>query len=219
MFGFGRDGGGGGWRGDGDWRGRNGRGGPGRGRGEGAGVGGRGDGPGFGRGRGGPREGGWHGGGRGGFGGPWGEGPRMRRGDVRTALLLALVDGPAHGYELSTRLEQKSGGAWRPSPGSVYPTLQLLADEGLVEAEERDGKRIYALTKAGKTEATERGKAADVPWQQATDEDSDGLREAVHGLKLAARQVYSAGNEEQRQKARAIIVEARRQLYELLAKG
>ena len=217
MFGFGRDGGSGGWRGDGDWsgrHGRHGRGGPGRGRGDA----GRGEGAGFGRGRGGAREGGW-GFGRSGHGAPWGEGPRMRRGDVRTALLLALVDGPAHGYELSTRLEQKSGGAWRPSPGSVYPTLQLLADEGLVEAEERDGKRIYALTKAGKTEATERGKSADVPWQQATDEDSDGLREAVHGLKLAARQVFSAGNEEQRQKARAIIVEARRQLYELLAKG
>jgi DNA-binding PadR family transcriptional regulator len=144
----------------------------------------------------------------------------MRRGDVRTALLLALVDGAAHGYELSTRLEQKSGGAWRPSPGSVYPTLQLLADEGLVEAEERDGKRIYALTKSGKTEAAERGKlAGGVPWQQATDEDADGLRAAVHDLKLAARQVSSAGSEAQRLKAREIVVEARRQLYELLAKG
>ena len=143
----------------------------------------------------------------------------MRHGDVRAALLLALEEGPAHGYELGQRLERISGGSWRPSPGSIYPTLQTLADEDCVSVEERDGKRIYALTKAGKTEASERGKSADVPWQQATDEDSDGLREAVHGLKLAARQAFSAGNEEQRQKARAIVIEARRQLYELLAKG
>ena len=84
------------------------------------------------------RWGGWRGGGR-----------RMRRGDIRTALLTALEDGPAHGYELISRLEEKSDGMWRPSPGSVYPTLQLFEDEGLVRSEQRDGKRVYELTDAG----------------------------------------------------------------------
>ena len=89
--------------------------------------------------------------------GNWrGGGRRMRRGDIRTALLNGLTDGPAHGYELIGRLEEKSGGTWRPSPGSVYPTLQLFEDEGLVRSEERDGKRVYELTEAGRTEAAER---------------------------------------------------------------
>jgi len=81
---------------------------------------------------------------------------RMRRGDIRTALLVALGDGPGHGYELIGRLEEKSAGTWRPSPGSVYPTLQLFEDEGLVKMEERDDKRVYALTDAGRAEAAER---------------------------------------------------------------
>ena len=78
----------------------------------------------------------------------------MRRGDIRTALLTALTDGPAHGYEIIGRLEEKSGGMWRPSPGSVYPTLQLFEDEGLVRSEQRDGKRVYELTDAGREAVT-----------------------------------------------------------------
>src|SRR3954454_14527614 len=92
-------------------------------------------GPGGGRGRhGGPR-------GRGGPYGPRGEG-RIRRGDVRGLLLAGLLDGPAHGYELMGRLEEQSGGRWRPSPGSVYPQLQQLQDEGLVRAVDHDGRKI-----------------------------------------------------------------------------
>src|SRR4051794_19550138 len=78
---------------------------------------------------------------------PWARGGgRMRRGDIRTALLVVLEDGPGHGYELIQRLEAKSEGAWRPSPGSIYPTLQLLEDEGLVRSVEREGKRVYEVT-------------------------------------------------------------------------
>ena len=83
----------------------------------------------------------------GGPGGPrWG---RMRRGDIRTAVLAILAEEPGHGYEVMQRLEEKSGGAWRPSPGSVYPMLQLLEDEGLVRSTERDGKRVFEVTDAG----------------------------------------------------------------------
>ena len=87
---------------------------------------------------------------------PWGGGRRARRGDVRTALISLLADNPMHGYDLIRELEQRSGGAWRPSPGSIYPTLQLLEDEGLVTSEERDGKRVYTITDAGRAELEER---------------------------------------------------------------
>src|SRR4051795_9788545 len=79
-------------------------------------------------------------------------GGRMRRGDIRTALLSVLVEEPGHGYDLIERLEEKTSGAWRPSPGSVYPTLQLLEDEGLAKSGERDGKRVYEITDEGRAE-------------------------------------------------------------------
>jgi DNA-binding PadR family transcriptional regulator len=144
----------------------------------------------------------------------------MRHGDVRIALLLALSEGPTHGYELGQRLLRASNGAWQPSPGSIYPTLQSLSDEELVSSDEQGQKRIYTLTPNGVAllkERSARGEAA--PWQDAQDGGSGELREAVVGLKLAARQIAAAATTEQRSAAVAIIVDARRRLYELLAKG
>jgi DNA-binding PadR family transcriptional regulator len=144
----------------------------------------------------------------------------MRHGDVRTALLLALQEGPAHGYELGQRLERATNGSWRPSPGSIYPTLQAMADEDLVAFEERDGKRVYTIARRGTALLKERAVRGDeAPWQAAVDGKSGELREAVVGLKMAAKQIGVAGSPEQREKATAIVVEARRQIYELLAKG
>ena len=144
----------------------------------------------------------------------------MRHGDVRAALLLALQAGPAHGYELGQRLEIASAGAWRPSPGSIYPTLQILADQELVSSEERDGKRIYTLTRRGKTELEQRAERGDeAPWHDAFDGKSGGLREAVVGLKMAAKQIGTVGTAAQCGRAIEIVVEARRRLYELLAEG
>src|SRR5580765_9075444 len=100
--------------------------------------------------------------------GAWG-GPRMRRGQIRTALLAVLAEGPGHGYDVMQKLEDKTGGAWRPSPGSVYPTLQLLEDEGLVRSTERDGKRVFEITEAGRAEATSRlEEAGGPPWEGAS---------------------------------------------------
>src|SRR6266567_4286449 len=98
--------------------------------------------------------GGGFGGGFGGWGGPFGpggfgRGPKVGRGDVRAAILVLLTEGPMHGYQVIHELTDRSGGMWRPSPGSVYPTLQLLEDEGLVRSEEVEGKRIFQLTEAG----------------------------------------------------------------------
>ena len=156
---------------------------------------------------------------------PWGRGPRTRRGDIRTALLFALSQGAAHGYELIQRLEERTGGRWRPSPGSVYPTLQLLEDEGLAASTEQDGKRVYTLTEAGQTELRGRMERPDgAPWafRQADGAGGDAdpreeLREAVGLLHMAARQVASAGTAEQIATAVAAVDEVRKRLYQLLA--
>lgn len=169
-----------------------------------------------GMGRGGP---GLPGGGR--HGGPRGARfDRMRRGDIRTALLAVLAEAPGHGYDLIGRLEEKSGGAWRPSPGSVYPTLQMLEDEGLIRSEERDGKRVYEITDAGRTEGEQR--VADdgaPPWELLVPggRPSSDMREAIAQLALATKQIAGAGNEAQRERAVEILVDARKRLYGILA--
>ena len=145
---------------------------------------------------------------------------RMRRGDIRTAVLAILAEEPGHGYEVMQRLEEKSGGAWRPSPGSVYPMLQLLEDEELVRSTERDGKRVFEVTDAGKAEAAARIEdAGGTPWDLAHrgGHGHGQLREAMMTLGLAVRQVAVAGKADQVERATAIITTARKQLYALLA--
>jgi len=154
-------------------------------------------------------------------GGSWRGGPRrMRRGDIRTALLVSLVDGPAHGYELIQRLEDKSGGVYRPSPGSVYPTLQLFEDEGLVKAEERDGKRVFALTDEGRTAAAERvERHGDTPWEVGPDAEGPNraLRKAAAKMLAAAKQVSAMGDAAQVERAAQAIRVANKELYEILS--
>src|SRR5262245_33583576 len=91
--------------------------------------------------------------GRGHWGGGRGRGPRGgrrgRRGDVRTALLALLSERPMHGYEMIQQLDERTGGIWKPSPGSVYPTLQMLEDEGLVTSTQSEGRKLFTLTDEG----------------------------------------------------------------------
>ena len=153
----------------------------------------------------------------------------MRRGDIRWALLEALTDGPAHGYELITRLEERSGGAWRPSPGSVYPTLQMLEDEGLVHSEEREGKRTYELTESGRAVAAERASVAAEDREHGPGPGPRRMRNmrlggerlgpALGPLALAARQVIMTGDEEQIEKGHEILSRATKELYKLLAES
>jgi DNA-binding PadR family transcriptional regulator len=148
----------------------------------------------------------------------------MRRGDIRTALLAVLAEGPGHGYDVMQRLEDKSGGVWRPSPGSVYPTLQMLEDEGLVRSTERDGKRIFEITDEGRAESERRlGEAGDAPWASAgrARGEAGEVRHAVGQLMHALKQVYAVGSPAQVERATAIVLPAlrdtRRQLYEILS--
>ena len=159
-----------------------------------------------------------HGGGPGGPRGP--RGGRTRRGDIRFALLSALSDEPAHGYELIQRLEERTGGRWKPSPGSVYPTLQMLEESGMVTGSQQDDKRVYAITDAGRTALAGRmaeGPGAP-PWMSTDQADGHGgLRQAMGQLALAIKQVAITGNPEHIAAATAIVTEARRKLYQLLA--
>ncbi|MFJ2788704.1 MULTISPECIES: PadR family transcriptional regulator [unclassified Streptomyces] len=168
-------------------------------------------GPGFG---GGPFGGGF-GGGRGRGGGGRG---RARRGDVRASILALLKDRPMHGYEMIREIGERSDGAWKPSPGSVYPTLQMLEDEGLIVSESEGGKKLFTLTDSGRTEAEE---GPEAPWEEAGRgvdwEAVNEIRQAGFGLMEAVGQVWKTGSPEQRQKAVGVINEARKKLYLILA--
>jgi DNA-binding PadR family transcriptional regulator len=144
---------------------------------------------------------------------------RMRRGDVRPLLVKALAaGGPGHGYELMRRLEEWSGGIWRPSPGSVYPTLQLLEDEGLVRSTEADGRRVYELTDAGQVEAQAVG--SELPWDHGSaGADQRTLHEELRQLHLAVRQISVAGDDAALGRATALVRETRQAIYRILADG
>ncbi|MFH9426085.1 PadR family transcriptional regulator [Streptomyces sp. NPDC017529] len=154
------------------------------------------------------------------FGGRGRGGPRgrARRGDVRASILALLKDRPMHGYEMIQEIAERSGGAWKPSPGSVYPTLQLLEDEGLISSESEGGKKLFSLTEAGRTEAES---VADAPWEEAGRgvdwEAMNEIRKAGGGLVEAFRQVWATGTPEQREKAITVVNKARKELYLILA--
>ena len=157
--------------------------------------------------------------------GPWGHRGRGRgrrgRGDVRAAILALLAERPMHGYEMIQELEARTGGVWRPSPGSVYQTLQLLEDEGLIAGEEAEGRRRFTLTDAGRAEAERQGQGQ-APWEQVTAGVAPAawnLRDAIAQTAQAAWSVGAAGTEAQQTRALEILNEARRHLYAILAEA
>ncbi len=157
---------------------------------------------------------------RGGFGPPWAGGPRARRGDVRLGILGVLADRPMHGYEVIRELESRSGGRWRPSPGSVYPTLQMLEDEGLVKGTERDGRRVFEITDEGRAALASRSEDGGAPWQDAGGDDPVmSLRDAAFQLGAAAMQAAHAGSAEQIAGTKQILDEARKKIYGILAEA
>jgi DNA-binding PadR family transcriptional regulator len=158
------------------------------------------------------------------WGGPrgWGGGRRrrMRRGDVRAALLVLLDESPQTGYGLMEEIESRSDGAWRPSPGSVYPTLQQLEDEGLVEAGEGEGRQPFTLTDTGRTYVSENREKLGEPWAKLAEgvgEERLELRGLMGQVGAAVFQVAAAGDEQQVAKAKELLTETRRALYRILA--
>ncbi|MGX1793722.1 PadR family transcriptional regulator [Microbacterium sp. NPDC055312] len=151
-------------------------------------------------------------------------GSRMARGDVRAAVISLLAERPMHGYQIISEISERSGGAWKPSAGSVYPTLQLLADEGLITADEQGGRKTYSLTDAGVAES-ETLAAKPAPWEGAGQRGGSasgplgGLPKAGMELASAAAQLGRTGTPEQVKEGVEILEDARRRLYAILAEG
>jgi DNA-binding PadR family transcriptional regulator len=156
---------------------------------------------------GGPGRGGGFGGGRG----------RRRRGEVRVALLLLLAEEARNGYQLMQAIEERSGGRWRPSPGSIYPTLAQLEDEGLIRATEHEGGKVFELTEQGRGHVQERHEQTP-PWEDSDEPEAVAdLRTQMRQLRVAAMQVGQAGQNEQIARAAKALAEARRAIYAILA--
>src|SRR5215218_4950714 len=155
----------------------------------------------------------------GGPGGPFARGQRARRGDVRAALLTLLAEEPRNGYQLMQEIERRSEGVWRPSPGSVYPALQQLEDEGLVRSDESEGRKLFHLTEAGR-EAAVAASAEGAPWDAASesvDADAWELFNVARQVGMAIFQIAQVGTAEQLASAREVLTNARRSLYGILA--
>jgi DNA-binding PadR family transcriptional regulator len=146
--------------------------------------------------------------------------PKASRGDVRAAILALLLEGPRNGYQIMSEIEQRSGGAWRPSPGAVYPALAQLADEGLVTDEKSDGRRTYSLTDAGRTYVTENPEKARGAWESTQQQESwqlPGLFAEAARLGSGIVQLAHAGTPDQVRAAERVLAGTRRELYRILA--
>ena len=144
---------------------------------------------------------------------------RMGRGDVRAAVLSLLAERPMHGYQIISEIEERSGGTWKPSPGSVYPTLQLLADEGLLLAEESNGRKTYSLTEEGRAVAAAADRSA--PWEGQGSREGNraaALPKAGIDLAQAVAQVGRSGSSDQIREAVSVLDEARRKIFSILAR-
>lgn len=159
-------------------------------------------------------------------------GPRVRRGDVRSAILGVLADAKAsgehvNGYQVIQQIAARSKGEWRPSPGSVYPTIQQLEDEGLIETDEGGGRRAIRLTAEGEAWVAGHADEIDAVWRPFADPDEparDGdfgrtLKSEIGQVAGAVWQLATQGDEAQRAQALEVLTETRRRLYGILADG
>lgn len=156
------------------------------------------------------------------FGDPrWHRGPRAKRGDVRAAALTLLAEEPRNGYQIIQEIESRSGGVWRPSPGSVYPALQQLEDEGLIRAEAAEGGRTaFHLSDEGRDYVASHADELAAPWDSVAGPAADDMidmRQLFGQVAMAAMQVVSVGTGAQIESARQVLVRARRHLYGILA--
>jgi DNA-binding PadR family transcriptional regulator len=171
------------------------------------------------RGMGGPGFG--HGGLGAGFGG-FGRrhGGRMRRGGMQAAILALLAEQPMHGYQIIQELAERSGGAWTPGAGSVYPTLEQMEENGLVTGDQQEGKRVYSITDKGRELAEAHAKLhGSAPWDDAAHAAGphSDLGKSVFALMSAVQQVGKTGTDEQVAKVVELIDGVRKQVYLILA--
>lgn len=151
-------------------------------------------------------------------------GPRVRRGDVRAAILDVLSSEPMNGYQIIGQIGDRSGGAWRPSPGSVYPTISQLEDEGLVTSDGEQGRRLLRLTADGEAYVSEHAGELAAVWEPFAEPAEDAtdfaaLKPEIGAVMNAVWQIISTGTDAQRRQAVEVLVETRRKLYGLLADG
>ena len=155
------------------------------------------------------------------FGGPRMRGPRVKRGDVRAAALALLADGPRNGYQIIQDISERSSGLWKPSPGSVYPALQQLEDEGLISATTGEGgRRAFELTEEGRSYVAAHPDELQAPWDLVANSvggDTIEMRRLFGTVAMAAMQVVRVGNNAQVAQAQQILTDARRKLYQILA--
>ncbi|MER6511194.1 PadR family transcriptional regulator [Nonomuraea sp. NPDC001636] len=163
-------------------------------------------------------------------GGPWGghhgwgggRGRKAKRGDVRAAILALLAEEPRNGYQIIQEIAERSEGGWKPSPGAVYPALQQLTDEGLVIAEENDGRKTFRLTDEGRAYIDAHADEVRAPWDEMRPDIDDNTADLWHIARQSAfamMQVLQTGNDAQIREARKTLVETRRKLYQILADG
>ncbi|MFA1538742.1 PadR family transcriptional regulator [Actinomadura monticuli] len=158
-----------------------------------------------------------------GRGGPWGRGGpggRARKGNVRAAILVLLAEEPRNGYQIIQEIHERSGGAWKPSPGAVYPALQQLADEGLIAGDESGGRRTFHLTDEGRAHVEENADRLAEPWAEMTPDFGEGVPELFKQAAqtgAAVMQIVHSGSSEQVAQARDVLADARRNLYRILA--
>ena len=146
--------------------------------------------------------------------------PKASRGDVRAAILALLREGPLNGYQIMSEIEERSGGAWRPSPGAVYPALSQLADEGLIAAAESGGRRAYSLTDAGREYVEQNPDMARGAWESVAQQEAwqvPGLFAEAARLGGGIVQIAHSGTPEQVRAAERLLERTRRDLYRILA--
>lgn len=161
----------------------------------------------------------------GGFDRGWGEEQRTRRGDIKFLLLELLLEQPRHGYDLIKQIENRYGGFRRLSPGSVYPTLQMLEEGGYVTSEAREGKKVYTITEAGQQLLADRvaDNDSDSPWDtfrnltSGKSQELIELRKAATDLAGAVMQVARSGNSAKTSRAQRLLEQVKRDIYALLA--
>jgi DNA-binding PadR family transcriptional regulator len=169
----------------------------------------------------------------GGFGPDFGFGPaggprdrgrgrgRAGRGDVRAAIISLLSEGPRNGYQIIQEINERTGGLWRVSSGSVYPTMSQLEDEGLIEPTDGNGRKLFGLTQAGREHAEQNAEQLAQLWEIGAEDARLGeflqYRELIGQLAAATRQVYDVGTQAQREEAKKVLTSARQALYKLLA--